>query len=297
MRIIKVADDIFQFAPEHCDGAAFWLRTSAGHLWPGWTEFQQRCETAGCNFLHQDQNGLFNGGMQAEFPLQGGLYELRPALGALRFVFFHPNPDNRFGVAADAVAPMVDVCLNSLDRLGCRFVAMNGIHGLGPNDCHSRDADQDNNRQTLDAIRQWHNVSKLHIQRLYLLDLEGGFNAGGLEAGAPLAIVSHVERNFGKSLSSWGKFDALPPSLLKEHHSLNAVIANKSPALRPPEPNVLLRVLEEYRLGYYRTGQPYRMASKFYELGQQDAGQSLAFGTSLTPQVVPGELLAEWRNL
>lgn len=80
-RIIMVADDIFQFAPEHCDTAAFWLGGHPGH---SWNEFLERCQQYQCLFHRYDGNGNWQG--VGGIDCDGKLHQLTPCLGTLRCV-------------------------------------------------------------------------------------------------------------------------------------------------------------------------------------------------------------------
>ena len=179
----------FKFAPEHCDGAAFWLRGGYCPLWAGWChEFLPRCEAAGCQFLRYDDQV---GGWQRETaiagpPEQAVLYRLTPALERLRFVYIHGNPGDAQGVDPGLVREMIRHMLSALVEAECRFVAMNGIHGINEAGDHTEAADIANHQRTIDAIYQWRQEFGFeHLQRLYLVDRVGDFGPAEPENHIP----------------------------------------------------------------------------------------------------------------
>jgi hypothetical protein len=288
MRIIKVANDIFNFAPEHCDGVAFWLTSGFSTLRAGWIHnFLPRCEAAGFRFLrYRNQDGTWWG---AEIPFtppeEGGFYQIRLSLGSLRFIYIHPNPGNLLGVLPEDVPLMVRESLDALEQAGCHFIAMNGIHGLNEEGDHWPGGDLANNEQTMTAIRQWRDEGERHIQRLYLVDLKGGFGPAEPDTDATVTALETVEgfKGYGRfpDVESWQELRAFPELLGElQHHPIGTVLG----------------VLEEYRLGYYETGRPYKVDSPFYLLGRQDADAGLAFGTSLNG-TVPPRFLGPWGDL
>ena len=155
MRIIKVADDVFKFSPEHCEGAAFWLKTGFNGLFTHWKfGFRRQCEELGCRFF------LCQDGARIEkevdpVPMEGTLYQLNPKLSELEWVYIHSNQGNKQGAESDAVHQMTLDALDALDEQGCRGIAMNGIHGTMPSGIHIPEADREHPRLMVQALRDW----------------------------------------------------------------------------------------------------------------------------------------------
>jgi len=176
MRIIKVADDVFKFSPEHCDGAVFWLKTGFNVLFSHWQfGFRHQCEELGCHFF------MCNDGARIEtevdpVPAEGTLYQLNPKLNELEWVYIHPNQGNKRGAESNAVHQMMLDALDALSEKGCCRIAMNGIHGVTSEGQHVPEADREHSQLMVQALRDWC-ASRTHkiIERVYLVDLDAGF--------------------------------------------------------------------------------------------------------------------------
>ena len=174
MRIINVADDIFRFAPGHCQGAAFWLHHPV--LEQSWTEFLEMCRTAGCTFSQKTEKGWIEVAEICIAPEEGTLYRLNPTLIRLKFIYIQPNLQHVFG-GANPVPGMVRNALTALNDEYCTCVAMNGIHGTNERGMHDSRIDEHYTCVlTRTTIPDWERARENRdIRQVCLVDLHGGF--------------------------------------------------------------------------------------------------------------------------
>jgi hypothetical protein len=159
MSIIKVAHDIFKFAPEHCDGVALWI--GGFHLGGYWHDFLEQCRKTGCKFFRMHDNNWIGTRIDSGEPIEGGLYLIAPKLDQLQFLYLHPNPSGVAVVVPGNVQEMVRNAIAALNGVGCHFVAMNGIHAGTTKSGHNCERDGTNTQQTIDTIRTWRASSPL----------------------------------------------------------------------------------------------------------------------------------------
>jgi hypothetical protein len=182
MRIIKVADDIFKFAPEHCRGAVLWLKTGFNSLATNWHfEFEKNLEATG-SVVKEKREGEWVEAQLSATPHAALLYRFEPPFQQLEFVYIHPNPHNDHGVPPAAVPEMVVQALTELNTVGCRTVAMNGIHSLDGAGNLIKGPENNHSRIMVDAVRNWAaDQSVVEIERVYLVDLDGAFGKAEAE--------------------------------------------------------------------------------------------------------------------
>jgi hypothetical protein len=175
MQIIKVEDNVFTFSPENCDGAAFWMKTGFNFLHSNWRfVFLRQCEENGSQFC--DQYGFQRDRVPDPIPSEGTLHQLAPKLSELEWIYIHPNPGNLRGAATGTVLQMMLDALDALNEKGCRRIAMNGIHGVGPEGSRSTDIDREHSELMIQALHDWsENHPNASIGQVYLVDLNGGF--------------------------------------------------------------------------------------------------------------------------
>ena len=184
--IFPIRGDIFAFAPRNCDACALWLATPGDGrhgLYFSWIEFVNLLGGRPGNPLkclrHDQWLPLLMG--DGPHPWQvpmGNLIKIDPAMGRLRYIYVFPNIENQRLTEPEQAHSLVMGALETLNEAGAEDIAMNGILGAHPH------RDEQIRPVMVDAIEQWsameHHRSERSIQRIYLVDLRGGFNVAPL---------------------------------------------------------------------------------------------------------------------
>ena len=190
MPIKPVSDNVFRLGPERCDGMAVWVHRR-GEIGALWAAFREKVGPGGAERWHNQQwtGALRDNPRMANHPDLDDRNELPPDLPEVATLFRLKLPAERLqylflyerssdnGVPSEHVRGMVHEALTELDRVGCRTIAMNGIHGVGGGTQRSS-VDIENAKSMIATIRQWFAANpRRNIEEVHLVDLKDGFLA------------------------------------------------------------------------------------------------------------------------
>lgn len=178
--VYKIRGDIFDFAPKHCDGCALWLGHDCNRLISGWDRLARRLQEDPERKLYylqhyqwfpfQNEDGLWRSPY-------GKLLKIKNALEKLSYLYVLPDIQCRRLYEPAQARRFVMNALEILNDAGVKEVAMNGIHG------DPRENEKEIAKVMVDAACDW--PQEMHrsdptIERIFLVDLRGGFNAANV---------------------------------------------------------------------------------------------------------------------